>query len=132
VLAAIRKKTDLIPGLVKKVDATPRRTAAVLEKTNAGARVQGSGVNGDVSGRVWVKRVEAGKQRSSVTKTIDRKAIRLEVGRLIALGLSQTEACRQVAEQAQKGRAGVRPLTIKYDLPPVTWAIVRRVYLAKW
>ena len=30
-LAAIRKKTDLIPRLVKKVDATPERTAALVK-----------------------------------------------------------------------------------------------------
>ena len=95
-----------------------------------GADLRGSGE----SGRVRAKRVAAGRNRSVVTKTIDRKAIRSEVRRVVKLGLSQTEACRQVSDQAQKGRAGAHTLTRKYDLAPyeATPSVVRRVVLARW
>lgn len=87
---------------------------------------------GAVSGRERKKKVAAGRRRSVVTHKGDRKAIRVEVRRLIALGLSQTEACRQVADQAGNGRSGEHSLTTKYNIPGITWAVVRRVYLAKW
>jgi hypothetical protein len=129
-LAAIRKKTDLIPRLVEKVDATPRRTAALVETVNREGREEAR--SGESSGRLRAKRAAAGRDRAVVRDRGDRKAIRVEVKRLLALGLSQTEACRQVAEQAQRGRAGRHPLTTKYDVPAVPGAIVRRIFLASW
>lgn len=128
-LAAIRKKTDLIPGLVEKVDATPGRTAALVKTANREVR---RGSRCDVpSGRLRAKRADAGRRRAVVYDIRDRKAIRVEVKRVMGFGVSQTEACRQVAEQAEKGRAGAHALTMKYNLPAATGAIVRRVFLSK-
>jgi hypothetical protein len=139
-LAAIRQRTDLIPGLVEKVDATPRRTAVLVKKA-VGFRLKAVGgkvsseqsavSSGAISQRLREKRAAAGRKRSVVYVPGDRKAIRAEVRRVQGLGLSQAEACRQVAEQAEKGRAGTHALTMKYNLPAVTGAIVRRVFLSR-
>ena len=116
-------------GLVAREKPEGRRLKAVGERVSSEQSAVSSGA---VSGRLREKRVEAGRRRSVVYDKNDRRAVRAEVRRVIALGLSQTEACRQVAEQAQKGRAGAHALTIKYDLPAVSWAVVRRVYMANW
>ncbi len=46
---------------------------------------------------------------------------------------SEGSGCRQVSEQAQKGRAGVHVLTMKYDLAPceATTSVVLRVVMAR-
>ncbi len=87
-------------------------------------------VSADVSGRLRAKRVAAGRKRSVVFVPSDRKAIRVEVQRLIDGGLPHTEAYKQVSDQAQNGRAGQRKLTMKYHLAPTvaTASVVRRVF----
>lgn len=93
-------------------------------------REQSAGSSGAISQRLREKRVAAGRKRSVVCVPQDRKAIRAEVQRLIDGRLPHAEAYRQVAEQAQHGRAGQRKLTMKYDLPPTvtTVTVVRRVF----
>ena len=84
--------------------------------------------------RVQAKRVAAGRQRSVVRNKRDRTAIRVEVARLLELGMKQTEAFRQVADEAQHGRAGQRSLTTKYNLQPdeATESVIRRVFESEW
>lgn len=142
-LAAIRKKTDLIPGLVEKVDATPRRTAALVKDARRGERVasaapDGRGDSGTsqarLSERGRAQKVRAGRGRSVVRNRRDRAAIRAAVLRLIAQGFSQKAACEEVADEARKGRAGGRVLTAKYDVGEfeATATVVRRILRSRW
>ena len=87
-----------------------------------------------LSGRGLVKKVKAGRERAVVKDARDRRAIRAAVKRLLKMGLSQTEACRQVSDQVTKGRAGEHMLTMKYDAVgfEASPMIVRRVYRARW
>jgi hypothetical protein len=88
-----------------------------------------------VSRRLRAKRVAAGRDGRTVVKhTGDRKAIRAEVQRLLDGGLTKTEAYRQVAEQAQKGRAGKQVLTTKYGLglEVASPTVVMRAFKSKW
>ena len=127
-LDSIRKNTDLLPGILDQVAATPQRTAALVQDANREGR---EGLLSNLaSGRLREKRAAAGRKRSVVNDTRDRKAIRAEVQRLIDGGLPHTESFRQASEQAQHGRAGQRKLTVKYDLPPTvaTASVVRRVF----
>ena len=96
-------------------------------------RADGTVAGDAVSRRVRAKRAAAGRVHGAVKEPRDRKAIRAEVRRLKKLGLSQTEACRQVAEQAQKGRAGDHALTMRYDMAPceATTSVVLRVVMAR-
>ena len=146
-LAAIRKKTDLIPVLVEKVDATPRRTAALVEgkvKKVVGCRLkvvagrvnsdQSAVPSGEASGRLRAKRIAAGRERAVVKDRRDRAAIRAEVKRLMAQGFSQKAACEEVADQARKGRAGKHALRTKYDMGEfeATRTVVRRLFGSNW
>jgi hypothetical protein len=87
-------------------------------------------------GKLRTVRAEAGRERAVVKHPGDRQAIRAAVGRLMAPpnNLSQTEACRQVAETAVQGRAGKNTLSMSYRLPPdeATPSVIRRTYLADW
>jgi hypothetical protein len=87
-------------------------------------------------GKLRAVRAEAGRERAVVKHPGDRQAIRAAVGRLMAPpnNLSQTEACRQVAEAAVQGRAGKSTLSMSYRLPPdeATPSVIRRTYLADW
>jgi hypothetical protein len=87
-------------------------------------------------GKLRAVRAEAGRERAVVKHPGDRQAIRAAVGRLMAPpnNLSQTEACRQVAEAAVQGRAGKTTLSMSYRLPPdeATPSVIRRTYLADW
>jgi len=87
-----------------------------------------------LSGRGLVKKVKAGRERAVVKDARDRRAIRAAVKRLLKMGLSQTEACRQVSDQVTKGRAGEHMLTMKYDAVgfEASPMIVRRVARARW
>ena len=87
-----------------------------------------------LSGRGLVKKVKAGRERAVVKDARDRRAIRAAVKRLLKMGLSQTEACRQVSDQVTKGRAGEHMLTVKYDAVgfEASPMIVRRVARARW
>lgn len=95
-------------------------------------------VNSDraaVSVRLRAKRVAAGRDGRTVVKhTGDRRAIRAEVQRLLDGGLSKTAAYLQVAEQAQKGRAGKQVLTTKYGLglEVASPTVVMRAFKSKW
>lgn len=64
----------------------------------------------------------------------DRRIIKGEARRIMELGMSQTEACRQVAEQMKQGRAGQHRLSMKYDLASfeATVTVVRRILNADW
>jgi hypothetical protein len=87
-------------------------------------------------GKLRAVRAEAGRERAVVKHPGDRQAIRAAVGRLMAPpnNLSQTEACRQVAEAAVQGRVGKSTLSMSYRLPPdeATPSVIRRTYLADW
>ena len=87
-----------------------------------------------LSGRGLVKKVKAGRERAVVKDARDRRAIRAAVKCLLKMGLSQTEACRQVSDQVKKGRAGEHTLTMKYDAVgfEASPMIVRRVARARW
>ena len=87
-----------------------------------------------LSGRGLVKKVKAGRERAVVKDARDRRAIRAAVKCLLKMGLSQTEACRQVSDQVTKGRAGEHMLTMKYDAVgfEASPMIVRRVARARW
>ena len=80
------------------------------------------------------QQAKAGRHNAIVKDPGDRRAIRAEVKRIIGLGLSQTEACRQVADQMKQGRAGAHQLTMKFDTSAfeATMPLVRRLYLSDW
>ena len=107
--------------------------SSVSSESVGGASVGHAGGE-TVSVRGRKKKVEAGRDRAVVKDKRDRKAIRAAVKQLVKLGLSQREACRQVAEQATKGRAGDWKLSMKYDIgaSEATASVVRRVVLARW
>ncbi|MFZ4397617.1 MAG: hypothetical protein ACOYOU_18555 [Kiritimatiellia bacterium] len=126
-----RKKAE-IRG--QKSESTGQRAEVSgknIEVTDGADRADGRG--SVESGRVRAKRAAAGRVHAVIKEPRDRKAIRAEVRRLVKMGLSQTEACRQVAEQAQKGRAGVHALTMKYALAPceATPSVVRRLVIKR-
>ena len=136
-LAAIRKKTDLIPGLVDMVDATPGRTAALVEKKvkkAEGCRLKVGAEQSALNNRGWAQQVAAGRERAVVRNKKDRAAIRAEVKKLMAQGFSQKAACEEVAIQARKGRIGGHELTTKYAVGEfeATPTVVRRVWRARW
>ena len=80
------------------------------------------------------QQAKAGRHNAIVKDPGDRRAVRAEVKRIIGLGLSQTEACRQVAGQMKQGRAGAHQLTMKFDTSAfeATMPLVRRLYLSDW
>jgi uncharacterized protein YoaH (UPF0181 family) len=86
------------------------------------------------SSRLRAKRADSGRRRAVIKHRGDRHAIRAEIDRVMNSGVSQAEAFRQVAEQAQRGRAGQHALTQKYNLPPdeATASVIRRIFEAKW
>lgn len=128
---------DRIDGLA---GGAPRQAAAAKSGAEAPHSKAADAADGDAAAPASVqlreKRAAAGRERSMIKNLDDREAIRVEVARLRAPphGLSQREACRQVAEQAQKGRAGQKRLTMKYNLAGsmATTAVVRRVVTAGW
>ena len=75
---------------------------------------------------------ERGRQKAKVTNLRDRELIRDEVKRISELsGMTQSEACRQVSEQAAKGMIRGRPVlsTTYYNL---TATDVRRIFKSDW
>ena len=143
----------LSPGVlverVKKVSGVRRQGSGVRGETSTARDVKGreGGEMGNVqhstsniqrpSGdgeRAKARKVVAGFGRAAVRNIGDRKDIRVEVQRLMKMGIPQTEACRQVADNAKNGRAGQRRLTMKYDMSPnvATGSVVRRVLVSDW
>ncbi len=135
--AASRARTAKGGGKKKgqKAEARGQRSEDGGQKAEDGGRREGEAEGAGVSGREHVKKVAAGRDRAVIKDRGDRKAIRSEVNRLAAMGLSQAEACEQVAKQAQAGRAGEHRLTMKYNDEPghkATARVVRRISLADW
>jgi hypothetical protein len=118
------------PGAVDGAAGAGGATGTAEEQQGEPAAMELNGV----SGRMQKKRVIAGRKNAVVKDRGDRRLVREEVKRIMGLGLSQTEACRQVAEQMRQGRVGAHKLTMKYDLASfeATVTVVRRVYQADW
>ncbi|MDD5704953.1 MAG: hypothetical protein PHR35_03450 [Kiritimatiellae bacterium] len=111
----------------------PRSTPNAQPSTAAEAPQSEEGGQ-DGIGSMRDRQAKAGRHNAIVKDRSDRRVVRGEVRRIMGAGLSQTEACRQVAEQMRKGYAGAHKLTMKYDISAfeATASVVRRVYVAKW